>query len=196
MKKFVAGDQFPPRSVTVARHMLSALSLSGDIVELGVYQGATTIAMARHLKNRDIKKVIYACDTYEGLPYDGHKWEPRLTKGRACARFDYFWKNVVDAGVEDYVIPIQGKVEDTLQELVEDKEFCFAVLDMDLYAPTSFATRVLQDRMVKHGVMGFHDYGFDSCPGIKRVVDNQIDYIRYQRFSNTESNYAWVKRQH
>jgi len=191
---FTIPGNIPFRSGTVYRRMIEIIDLPGDIIELGVWAGPTTLAMARYLKDYDIDKKIYACDTFEGLPHDGHKWEPDLAKGDSAVSQDVFWENITKAKLEDYVITVKGKVEDTLADVIKGKRFCFAVLDMDLYAPTSFAVRLLQDKVVVGGAMGFHDYGYRECPGIKIVVDKEIDQERYERYSNIESNYAWVKR--
>jgi hypothetical protein len=42
---------------------------------------------------------------------------------------------------------------------------------MDLYAPTAFALEFFASRLEESGVIVVDDYGFSTCPGIKRAVD-------------------------
>jgi len=42
---------------------------------------------------------------------------------------------------------------------------------MDIYEPTAFALSFFNKRMVKGGIIVIDDYGFLTCPGIKRAVD-------------------------
>lgn len=183
------------RSEKAAYHLSSALSVPGDVIEMGVFEGQTTIAMANVLKRVESSKRIYACDTYAGLPYDGiEDIDDMLKAGECTASFEKFWNNIVDAGVEDYVIPVPGLVEETLYSKLADKEFCFGFLDMDLYKPTSFATRYFLPRLNLGGIVGYHDYKFERCPGIEIVVDKEIDRERYKMFDNHVANCAWLQR--
>ena len=56
----------------------------------------------------------------------------------------------------------------------------FVHLDMDIYEPTIFALKFFNDRLVKGGVILLDDYGFDTCPGIPRAV---------QEFTETQPGY-------
>lgn len=154
--------------------------LDGNLIELGVAFGATTFPLAKEASK--VNKLIYACDTFEGLPYDDSiitDW--RCVKGEMNYGKEFF-ANFLDYSV-DNVVPVRGLVEDTLPTLEHD-EFCFAWVDMDLYQPTSFAYKWLENRIVVGGIIGFHDYKFHRCPGIEVVVDKEIDYTKYQVVKN------------
>ena len=45
-------------------------SVKGDILELGIYKGGTTIMIAHFLKKIKSAKKVFACDAFIGLPYD------------------------------------------------------------------------------------------------------------------------------
>ena len=187
-------SNYPPRTIRALEQLRLVSGLEGDIIECGVFQGCTTVAMALYLKRNKIDKKIYACDTYGGLPYDGNHIDPMLKKGECTASFAVFWKNVVEAGVEDYIIPVKGLVEDTLPKELAGHKFCFAFLDLDLYEPTSFVARFLTNRIVIGGVMGFHDYKFGRCPGIEIVVDQELDRQKYHMYGDHHGNCAWLQR--
>lgn len=183
------------RSSRAVGWLKRTVNLPGDVIEMGVWRGQTTIALAKYLKNNNIKKKVYACDTFEGLPYDGKaSIDPQLKKGECNASINIFWNNVVSAGLEKYVIPISGLIENTLYQQLNNKVWCFAFLDMDLYEPTSFGTKYLISRMTKGSVIGYHDYRFERCPGIQRVVDLEIDKRMFSLYPNFDSNCAFLRK--
>jgi|TARA_B110000116_G_scaffold187774_1_gene162867 O-methyltransferase len=51
----------------MAAHALRELP-QGDLVETGVFQGGTTVLMARVIHNLSSPRVLYACDSFLGLP--------------------------------------------------------------------------------------------------------------------------------
>tara|TARA_R110001606_G_scaffold222171_1_gene370039 strand:- start:845 stop:1420 length:576 start_codon:yes stop_codon:yes gene_type:complete len=183
------------RSKKAAKNLTLALGAKGDIIECGVFQGQTTIALAKVLKSFDSPKKIYACDTYDGLPYDGREGiDDMLKKGECSSPFKEFWTNVCNAGVQDYIIPIPGLVEETLLSKLSEKKFCFAFLDMDLYEPTSYVYKFLKNRISIGGVIGYHDYKFERCPGIETVVDKEMDRDMYRMFDDHTANCAWLQK--
>jgi hypothetical protein len=183
------------RTIRCVEQLRLVSSLPGDVVEMGVWEGPTTIALAQYIKWNSLDKKVYACDTFGGLPYDGKPGlDDMLKKGECTASFEKFWSNVVAAGVEDFVIPVPGLVENTLYSQLAEKQWCLAFLDMDLYEPTSFAARYVQPRISLGGVLGFHDYKFIRCPGIEIVVDKEINKDRFKMYGDHAGNCAWLQR--
>lgn len=66
-------------------------------------------------------------------------------------------------------------------------------MDMDLYQPTSFAYKFLEDRMVIGGIIGFHDYKFVRCPGVQQVVDTEVNKEKY-RIIHDEYTCVYLQR--
>lgn len=157
--------------------------LSGDVIELGVARGDTTFPLAGLMMCLSPEKKLYACDTFDGLPYDD-----AIISESMCHKGEINWGNsfhrILAVRGDQNIVSIKGLVEDTLPEHLSDKKFSFAWVDMDLYQPTSFAYKFLEGRMVIGGIIGFHDYGFIRCPGIGRVVDNEIDKQKYRVIFN------------
>ena len=54
-------------TLLMATHALLELP-SGDLVETGVYRGGTTVLMARVLHNLSSGRLLWACDSFRGLP--------------------------------------------------------------------------------------------------------------------------------
>ena len=69
--------------------------LEGNIIELGSYKGGNAIMMAKFLKQIGSKKKIYACDTFEGCPYDDEFVSNPAGKGALSdTSFDFVLKQI------------------------------------------------------------------------------------------------------
>lgn len=79
------------------------------VVELGVWKGASTIALAEELRRSSVNGVVVAVDTWLGS-WD-HWTMPGLSE-ELCFSFGYpqlyqkFASNILHAGLEDYVVPL------------------------------------------------------------------------------------------
>jgi SAM-dependent methyltransferase len=159
--------------------------LLGDIIELGCSSGHTTIELAKFIKEYKLKKKIYAYDTFEGLPYQSGELNADLKKGECKCSLEQFNKNIIENKVENIIIPVKGLIEDTLKSNVNF--FCFAWFDLDLYESTLFAYKEIENKIVHNGIIGFHDYGFFRCPGIKKIVDNDINKDKFKIYNIIDS---------
>lgn len=168
------------RTMYCMEQFMSVYNIPGSVIEMGVAGGDTTIPLSTIVGEFAPTKVLYACDTFGGLPYDDEVSGGTLKQG------EINWGHSLDIILRQkpYITNIKkvvGLVEETLLVQLPNEKFCFAWIDMDLYRPTSFAYKFLEDRMTKGGIIGFHDYGFPRCPGIQQVVDYEIDYNKYEK---------------
>jgi predicted O-methyltransferase YrrM len=79
------------------------------IVEVGVWKGASTIAMADRVRSRGADGVVIAVDTFLGSAehYLNAEWKRSLRlKGGQPHLFDTFVANVRAAGLEDFIVPL------------------------------------------------------------------------------------------
>lgn len=166
------------RTLITIQMYLKAKHLDGDVIELGVGRGDTTFPLSNLMRAFSPDKRLYACDTFSGHPYDDAIISPEMCK-KGEINWGNAFKNILAIRKDTNIICIEGMVEDTLVQL-GDKRFCFAWVDMDLYQPTSFAYKFLEDRMVMGGIIGFHDYKFHRCPGVEKVVDSEVNKDKYK----------------
>ena len=61
-------------------------------------------------------------------------------------------------------------IPDTFAGL-SDARFCFAHIDLDLYQGVRDSLDFLYPRLSHGGVIVLDDYGFASCPGARKAVD-------------------------
>jgi hypothetical protein len=163
--------------------------LQGNVIELGVAWGAITFPMSFIMTEMMKDKVIFACDTFEGMPFDDelkygfHKQGDMKLFGSVFKQlYNIYTKNKL----VNNITMIEGIIEETLYQQLNNRQFCFAFLDMDIYQSTSFGYKFLEDRIVKNGIIGFHDYDYLNCPGIKKVVDEELNKNKFKQIFNQD----------
>ncbi len=79
------------------------------VVEIGVWKGASTMTMARRMKERSLDGVVIAVDTWLGS-YDhwvSDEWRASLRFEHGYpALFGTFMANIVKSGLTEYVVPL------------------------------------------------------------------------------------------
>jgi predicted O-methyltransferase YrrM len=166
----------------------------GDVIETGVYQGGSTIAMLHVLGLLQSPKAVYACDAFKGLPesveQDSTGCKHALTgvPAQGCQRGAAgAWasaRSVFDKNIQDYqhrinmsthVRVLEGWFSDTLPRLRDanggrQHTLCFLRLDGDVYSSTKVALEILYPMLSPGGVVYMDDYG--SYAGCAQAVDD------------------------
>jgi len=143
-----------------------ALTLEGDFVECGVFEGFMSNMLVEYLDFTDTDRTLYLYDTFEGFP----------TEYSSPADFpgsEGFWhfanEAYAKAGLYEGVVArfapyhnvkvIKGVVPDILHEVSPEK---ISYLHMDLNSPRAETAglEILYDRVVSGGVIVFDDYGW------------------------------------
>jgi hypothetical protein len=158
--------------------------LNGDIAECGVFEGATAYLMFERTTN--IQKRMHLFDSFEGLPtpsaIDGNYW----AKGDLSISEQIARENLPES---KRILYYKGWIPDKF-EMVADITFSFVHLDVDLYQPTHDSLAFFYPRMVTGGIIVCDDYGFDSCPGAKKALD---DFFRdKEEIINVPTGQAFV----
>lgn len=138
-----------------------ASKLEGEVAEVGVYRGGTAKVLAEACPD----KPIHLFDTFKGMP-DILEVDKHL-----IGAFDETSIEEVREYLKEYpnVYLYPGIFPSTI-EAVKDKKFCFVHCDADIYKSTFDCLDFFYTRMVKGGVMLFHDYNFRQCPGVKKAI--------------------------
>jgi hypothetical protein len=141
--------------------------LEGDTAEAGVYRGAASWFICDARRGRG--STHWAFDSFEGLP------EPRADDGG-------YWRP------GEYAVGVQAATE-TLAEFdvairqgwipevftgAEIDALVFAHIDVDLYEPTLASIEFFYPQIVPGGVIVCDDYGYSTCPGATRALDEYM----------------------
>jgi O-methyltransferase len=166
-----------------------AAGISGDIVECGVWAGASAALAARTLGAIGAHRRIWLYDTFGDFPYPGEhdEWGVREQQGREgpyerSPSLEEVKNNMATTGHDDVVF-IKGLVEETLPAQAPN-EIALLRLDTDWCESTRHELEHLYPRLSRGGVLIIDDYG--HFQGARRAVDeyfhdqpvllNRIDY--------------------
>lgn len=159
------------RLYTLFQSLENVLTLPGDIIELGVYKGGS-LKFTRELLDRfGGKQEVYGFDTFEGhaviTEHDGNVHREGMFK------IGSELEKVVAYVNDPRVRLIKGDVSQTIGPfLAQSRGVALAHFDMDVYQPTADALPLVYEKLLPGGIILFDDYGFTSCPGVKRAVDD------------------------
>jgi O-methyltransferase len=140
-----------------------ALKYPGSFYECGVYRGGTAMLLASIAM--DVNRKVKLFDTFTGMP-DSHPEFDLHKKGDFA---DTSLEAVMDL-LEEYpgVEFHPGLIPGTFPQ---NDLISFAHVDVDIYQSVLDCCEYISPRLANRGVIVFDDYGFSSCPGAKKAID-------------------------
>jgi len=156
------------RKYTVSQFLQLIKNIPGEMAECGVYKGATAWFICTFIQQHGLGKTLHVFDSFEGLSKpkseDGTYWVAgNLATDEATCRNNL--------ATFDFVKYYKGWIPDRFTE-VETNRFSFVHIDVDLYQPTFDSLSFFYERMSKGGLIICDDYGFTTCPGAKKAMDD------------------------
>lgn len=155
----------------------------GDLVETGVWRGGATIFMRAVLKCLNVTdRVIWAADSYEGLPEPDAEKFPREAQAFKSAAMTKYYKHLAVGldevkrnfnaygMLDDQVKFLKGWFKDTLP-VAPIERIAVLRLDGDYYESTRDALTYLYDKVSVGGYVIIDDYGEDSWTYCRKAVD-------------------------
>lgn len=189
------------------------IDLPGDIVEIGVYRGATLLSWANFLEIHnmgDRQKRVFGFDNFAGFTElddkDG-KTSERVQKavgGFSPKGFEEALRDAIEIFDADRFIPykprvvlIKGNAEETIPNFVKEYpgvRISLLHMDVDIYKPSLVALQQLWDLVVPGGVVAFDEYGIPPWEGESKAVDEFFanKKIRLERFTWSSNPGAFV----
>jgi O-methyltransferase len=147
----------------------------GDYLEIGTHRGESAKVI---YKLMDPSRTLFCIDTFEGFVDSdlvaekyinpAITWQPGNFLDTSP---EYVATYVGDGTPPPNFKPIKGWFPESYQGL-EDRNWRFIHLDMDLYEPTKIGLEILWPQLVPGGVMVFHDFDNLSFPGVKIAVND------------------------
>ena len=167
--------------------------LDGDILEVGVWQGGSGCLMAARTRLDRTGATVYLCDTFEGVVKAGSS--DSEYKGGEHA--DTSPQKVADLVQEldlHNVRVIKGVFPDETGEEVESRALRLVHIDVDVYESARDVFDWAWERIVPGGVVVFDDFGFYSCEGVTRLVNEMAGRTDFLRVHNLNGHAVLVKR--
>jgi len=166
-----SGDANLFKTLTIYDIIKKTSNVKGDIIELGMHEGNTSLLIKKILSIFNIKKKLFLLDHFKGLIHY-QKEDTKLSKkfkgkyvgkeSRISAFLDFFnFKNY----------KIINKDATTLKPgYFKNKTFCLAYFDMDLYLPTLKALEAIDGNMSKGSYIVF-DQGHKKLWSERKAID-------------------------
>ncbi|MBX6311605.1 MAG: class I SAM-dependent methyltransferase [Isosphaeraceae bacterium] len=155
------------RCYLLAQTLRQALRLEGDIVECGVFRGGTALLEALIIAEQGGPRALHLFDSFAGMP--------EMTEGIDRFKPGDFSSTSAEAvaallGPYPFVQMHVGFIPETFRGL-ELGRVAWAHIDVDIYQAVRDCIEFLYPRLAPGGFLIFDDYGFPSCPGARRAVD-------------------------
>ena len=161
--------------------------LPGEIIEFGVFKGASLIRWATYreiLESQSSRKLI-GFDAFGGFPVSGtaedvefiNQFETQSGVGIDEKEMDYALKA---KGFSNYEL-IKGNILETLPEYIKKTpqlKIALLHIDVDVYEPAKKILDLLFDKVVTGGIIVLDDYGVVA--GETKAVDNFLHSIPEQ----------------
>ena len=147
-------------------------SVPGDTAECGVFTGAGSYLICMRNQQAELmQRTHHVFDSFEGLSapsaHDGAHW----AAGDLSCALETVQRNLSAFSDTEYH---KGWIPERFPE-IEEKRFCFVHVDVDLYEPTLASLEFFYPRMNQGGLIVCDDYGFTSCPGATKAVDEYLE---------------------
>lgn len=182
--KLLAKNQIISEQITKAEmrvlltelHKVLQKNVTGDVVELGCYEGTSALFEQRMIEAMAPEKKLWLYDSFEGLPEKtkedqsaSGEWfkggELRASKARLA-------KNFVKAGLKIPEITRAWFFELDPEDLPD--QICFAFLDGDFYESIMDSLKLVWPKMAEGGVLIVDDYQNAALPGAQKAVDEWL----------------------
>lgn len=179
------------------------IDLPGDIVELGVYRGASLMTWANLLEVHnmgDRQKQVFGFDNFRGFTaFDAKDGKEDKRVGKTMEGFDaHVFEPILEDAIrifdQDRFIPhkprvklVKGDVEKTVPKFVRENpglRISLLHFDCDMYRPTKAGLEHLWPLVVPGGVVLFDEYGIRPWEGESRAVDDYFagENVELKRF--------------
>jgi O-methyltransferase len=165
----------------------------GAILEVGVWRGGSGGLIAERARQCGIPDTIYLCDTFSGIVKAGAE-DPSYKGGEHADTSLAVTERLLSEVMHlDNIRLLQGIFPEETGNLVGEERFRLCHVDVDVYQSAKDVVEWVLPKMVIGGVIVFDDYGFDTCAGVRRFVDELLERKNLMGFYNLSGQAVAVK---
>ncbi|HMI20880.1 MAG TPA: TylF/MycF/NovP-related O-methyltransferase [Sphingomonas sp.] len=149
-----------------------ALRLPGDMIEVGVWRGGTGCLMARRAQLLGSPAKMVLCDTFAGVVKAGRKDGAYRGGEHADTSLETVRALAGAMGLAN-IETLTGIFPEDTGDKVADRTFSLCHIDVDVYQSGLDVLEWVWPRMPVGGIVIYDDYGFATCDGITRLVNER-----------------------
>jgi O-methyltransferase len=150
----------------------TALLNSGALLEVGVWRGGTGALLAKSARLAGLRAPVYLCDTFSGVVKAGEH-DTYYKGGEHSDATEGDVRNLMSSLALDNVRILKGIFPEDTGSSIANETFGFCHIDVDVYQSAHDILNWVWPRLVTGGMVVYDDYGFDSCSGVTKHVDEQ-----------------------
>jgi O-methyltransferase len=165
----------------------------GAVVEVGVWRGGTAVILGRALAQTKPGATIYLCDTFEGVVkasrYDG------IYRGgeHSDTSLEHVGALLKSLSLHNAVL-LKGVFPEDTGNRIPDGPVAFCHIDVDVYQSAKDTVDWVVPRLSPGGAIVFDDYGFPTCAGVTRFVNELKAAGRWTSIYNLNGHAILIKR--
>ena len=175
-------------------YKMFTLNQKAAILEVGVWRGGTAGIMAKKLADLKSTATLYLADTFSGVPkaglndsfYTGGEHSDtsrqiveKVLKNKSCYPHYKILKGIFP--------------DDTALEISGLEQFGLCHIDVDVYDSAKDILEWVWNKLIPGGVVVFDDYGFHSCTGVTKLVEEYRQYPDRQVIHNLNGHAVMIK---
>jgi O-methyltransferase len=164
----------------------------GALIEVGVWRGGTGALIAQRAADAGIHDPTYLCDTFTGIVKTGEV-DTYYSGGEHADTSEALVRELLDGLGLTNVELLAGIFPDEAGTAIADRTFRFCHIDVDVYESARDVLEWVWPRLTVGGVVVFDDYGFASCPGVTRLVEEQRDVASRLVLHNLNGHAVMIK---
>lgn len=141
-------------------------------LEVGVWKGGTSGIIGRKLALLNSTNNFYLADTFSGVVKATEK-DTFYKGGEHADTAMETAEGIIKSVYKNYKILKGIFPNDTATIINKDERFGFCHIDVDVYQSAKDIVDWIWDKLIVGGVIVFDDYGFHTCTGVTRYVNEQ-----------------------
>jgi O-methyltransferase len=167
--------------------------IPGDILEVGVWRGGTGAILAAAAKRWKPNSQVWLCDTFKGVVKAGARDSAYVGGEHADTSIEIVKNLIAQIYVENVRI-LSGVFPDETATEIDTPHIALCHVDVDVYQSAADIVKWVKPRMIPGSCLVFDDYGFSTCQGITRIVDELRDSGDWMYIYNLNKHAILIKR--
>jgi len=158
------------RSYELYQCVRETASVPGEILEVGVWRGGTGAVLASAAQRWKPDSRVWLCDTFSGVVKAG-QLDPNYHGGEHSDTSPAIVAALMEQLHLTNTVIAEGIFPEDTAARLGDARIALCHIDVDVYQSAADVVAWVLPRMAGGGMLVFDDYGFSSCKGITRIVD-------------------------
>jgi O-methyltransferase len=143
-----------------------------SFIEIGVWRGGTAAIIAKKLSILKANNLFYLADTFKGVVKASEK-DFSYSGGEHDDTSIEIVKDLLEDKYNNLNIMVGIFPDETAHLISPNEKFGFCHIDVDVYESAKDIVDWIWNRLIPGGIIVFDDFGFSSCTGIIKYVNEQ-----------------------